>query len=152
MARNRRGLTLLELMVQVSLIGILTALAAPSLLPLARTRQVDNDLEAVEGILQAMQSVSIRTSSACTVRLAAGRVDSSNCQLSTYAQLQNTALSASATNFSFDFQGNLTSSVVVILAHNANTNLKKCLVLQAPLGLIRRGTYTGNGTTANNCT
>ncbi|MBC8121931.1 MAG: type II secretion system protein [Gemmatimonadaceae bacterium] len=150
--RSHRGLTLLELLIQVVIFGILAATAIPSMLPMIQQRQVNSDLEAVQGVVQEIQSFAIRNSSACTLSFAASRVDSSACRPTVYAQLQNTSIASSAATLNITFQGNVSTSTVLVISHALNTGLaRRCLVIQSPLAVVRRGTYTGTGTSAANC-
>ncbi len=150
--RSHRGLTLLELLIQVVIFGILVAAAIPSMLPMIQQRQVNSDLEAVQGVVQEIQSFAIRNSSACTLSFAASRVDSSACQPTVYAQLQSTSIASSAATLNITFQGNVSTSTVLVISHALNTGLaRRCLVIQSPLAVVRRGTYTGTGTSAANC-
>lgn len=42
--------------------------------------------------------------------------------------------------------------ITVVLTHSGNTNLKRCVVVSSPLGLIGTGEYTGTiGTISNRC-
>ncbi|MBC8121009.1 MAG: type II secretion system protein [Gemmatimonadaceae bacterium] len=150
--RNYRGSTLLELLVQVSIFGILAAVAIPNMLPLIQKKQINSDLEAIQGVVQEIQSFAIRNSSACTLSFTASRVDSSACQPTVYAQLQNTSVASSAATLNISFQGNVSTSTVLVISHASNPGLaKRCLVIQSPLAVVRRGTYTGTGTSAANC-
>lgn len=72
----------------------------------------------------------------------------------------DTSLVTTEVGFNLDFLGktvdssgsDLTSNITIVVTHAQNPNLKRCLVLSTPLGLIGTGKYTGTGTTEANCT
>jgi type II secretory pathway pseudopilin PulG len=77
------------------------------------------------------------------------------------ASLNDTSLVTTGVSFNLDFLGktvdssgvDLTSNITIVVTHAQNTNLKRCLVVSSPLGLIGTGQYTGtSGPISDRCT
>lgn len=67
--RNSNGFTLIETLVIVSIVGILSAIAAPSFLALLDRAKLNSAVAEVRGALQEAQREAIRKSKPCTVTL-----------------------------------------------------------------------------------
>lgn len=78
---TNRGFTLIEITVILMIIGILSAIAAPSFLGMLNKNKVNNALAQVQGILQQAQTEAIRRSKRCTVGLSSSNQSmlTSNC-------------------------------------------------------------------------
>lgn len=76
-----RGFTLIETAIIVVIIGIASAIAAPSFLSMFNKNQVNNALVQVQGALQEAQTEAIRRSKRCQVGLSSGNQSmlTSNC-------------------------------------------------------------------------
>lgn len=165
--RNSGGFTLIEMLVIVAIIGILSAIAAPSFLGLFSRNKVDNALNQVRGALQECQREAIRKSKSCTITLditnkkvtsdllvtgerdlCEKRDDFGNCIKSIVAIATN--LSGTPPTITFSFRGTviLADAGKVVLSTLDDPNKKKCLVISAPLGIMRTGNYTGLNSTA----
>ncbi|MEA5575422.1 type II secretion system protein [Anabaena sp. UHCC 0451] len=155
---DNQGFTILEALIVVVFIGILGAMAGPSYFAWSQRRTVESAITNIEGAIKEAQRQAISRSRTCNVTLdtATPRVRSTttnvNCLLTGDRTLSNVSLAASATAVDFDYLGNSSMSITVVVAPTANAssdNFRKCLVLSTPLGLIRTGNYTGaSGTTA----
>ncbi|MBK1989839.1 prepilin-type N-terminal cleavage/methylation domain-containing protein [Sphaerospermopsis aphanizomenoides BCCUSP55] len=154
---NDQGFTILELIVIVIIVGILAAFSAPGYLAWSQRKKVDSALTSIEGAMKEAQRQAIAKSITCNVTLDTSppkvrSTTTSNCLLTGDRTLTSVSLTASATSVNFDYLGNSSSEITVVVSPASNPNFKKCLVLSTPLGLIRTGKYSGSGTNSANCT
>jgi type II secretory pathway pseudopilin PulG len=152
---DNQGFTILEALIVVVFVGILAAMAGPSYFAWSQRRAVDSAITSIEGAIKEAQRQAMARSQTCTLTFNSTTITSSpaNCLITGDRTLQNVDVAASNTSLSFNNLGNTTGSTVTIVVNpTGNTNLKRCLVLSTPLGLIGTGKYTGTGTTEANCT
>ena len=167
---NNRGFTLFETLIIVAIVGILSAIAAPSFLSMFNRNKVNDALEQVRGALQEAQREAIRKSQSCTVTidttnkkitspcLVTGSRDLceekdnfGNCTKSRVAIATN----LNSSSIQFSFRGNTTASgTIVVYSSDNSTNKKGCLAISNGLGIMRTGDYNGSTTSvsASNCT
>ncbi|WP_250125569.1 prepilin-type N-terminal cleavage/methylation domain-containing protein [Chroococcidiopsis sp. CCMEE 29] len=103
--RNSQGFTLIETLVILIIIGILSAIAAPSYLGMLNRNKVNDGLTKVRGALQEAQREAIRRSRRCQVGLSSGNQSmvTSNCFVSVDYTIKASAAAASgATTVSVD--------------------------------------------------
>lgn len=177
---DNQGFTILEALIVAVFAGILAAMAGPSYFAWSQRRAVDSAITSIEGAIKEAQRQAMARSHYCNVAFATTStpapstpiVTSSpnsttnpktyNCLITGDRTLSNVSLETSTSEFNFDYLGRtfnnfsppveLTNNVVFVVTHSQNANLKRCLVLSTPLGLIGTGKYTGTGTTEANCT
>ncbi|WP_413175653.1 Tfp pilus assembly protein FimT/FimU [Anabaena azotica] len=144
------GFTILEALIVVVIVGIIFAFSAPSYLAWSQRKKVDSAISSIEGAIKEAQRQAIAQSRTCNVTFDAASsppqvrsTTSGNCLVTGSRELTGVTLEASPTSLNIDFSGNALTSVTVVVTHTTNTNLKRCLVLSQPLGLIRTGNYTG---------
>jgi prepilin-type N-terminal cleavage/methylation domain-containing protein len=168
--KNNQGFTLIEVLVSILIMGILTAIAAPSFMTWVYNKKVDGLVADVEGALKEAQSTAIRKSITCnvlitetTVTAVKSATDSTEvpaCLPSGSRQLpklqdgSNDTLKISGTGgtsgtvFTFSSRGtaNITPSteaVVIYRTDAAGNGKNKCLVVSSGIGIMKSGTYTG---------
>ncbi len=162
--KNSQGFTLIEILTVLLIIGILAAIAAPSYLAMLNKNKVNNALSELRGALQEAQREAIRKSKSCSVTLNTtnNRVTGS-CLVTGERVLDGISMRASNSSFKFSYKGvtlnssntELSDPIVVVVSHSSNPNFQKCLVMSAPLGLIRADSYSSSdtsGTVEAKCT
>lgn len=158
---SNKGFTLLETVTVVAMIGIVSAIAAPSFLSMYSRSKINSATAEVQGVLQEAQRQSIRTSKSCTVSVGTTSV-TGNCLVSGNLSLNGVTADSSLSSFQFNHKGLVldssaqpfTNPLTLVITAN-NSNLKRCLILTSPLGLIRTGTYSNSASgtpSATNCT
>jgi prepilin-type N-terminal cleavage/methylation domain-containing protein len=156
-SKNIKGFTLIEALIVVAIVGILSAIAAPSFLGMYNRSKTNSALNQVRGDLQEAQRQAIRYSKNCTVALTTGSTPklTSNCFQSGDGYLPSKvtmATNITNTGVVFNFRGtvSLANSGTIVFFPTDGGSQKKCLVVSSPLGLIRTGNYSG--ATATNIT
>ena len=155
--KNSQGFTLIEMLVIVLIIGILSAIAAPSFLSLFNRNKVDDGLNQVRGALQECQREAIRKNKAYMVA-----VDTTNNKLTGSCLVTGERILpvgvAIATNLSpssitFSLRGNTTNSGKIVVSMSDGSSPKQgCLAISNGLGIMRTGVYTGSTSTSTNIT
>ncbi len=159
------------------IIGILSALAAPSFLGMVNRAKVNDAVAKVRGALQEAQREAMRKSKKCTVYIPDGAQTQiiSDCfvaadgtstglagipnglpikKIDKIAIVSN--LSSTPKKITFSFRGNTTTggTIVLYLADFPTLN-KKCVFISNGIGVMRTGNYTGSTSstiTDSNCT
>lgn len=160
-ARNKdQGFTLIETLIILVIIGVLSAIAAPSFLSMFNRNKVNESLDKVRGALQEAQREAIRKSQSCTVTidttnkkitspclvtgtrdLCEKRDSSGNCTQSRVAIATN----LSPSSIQFSFRGNTTASgKIVVYSSDNSTSKKGCLAISNGTGIMRTGEYSGS--------
>ena len=154
-AKKIQGFTLTEVVTVLFMAGVLASFAAPSFLAMNEKNEVNSAVTSVQGALKEAQTEGMRKSKTCNITLSSTAITSSTgCLITGDRALDKVSLVSSNNNFAFDMKGitvnnstpptNLTNSVVLVLISNSNQKLRRCVVLSAPLGLIRTGKYSGS--------
>jgi prepilin-type N-terminal cleavage/methylation domain-containing protein len=157
---NSDGYTLLEILVVLGIVGILIAIAAPSLLAMQAGVNINNSLEKVRSTLELSQIETIKKKKNCTVAFTQDAVTSkpmitSGCLIGfesvdssgnpvvkldsgvTMTKIPNTWDGQVVYNNS-----GLTQSAGTIILGSSDTYVQKCLTISAGIGLLRTGTYS----------
>lgn len=148
--KNSQGFTLIETVVILLIVGILSAIAAPSFLGLLNRSKVNNAVAQTQGALQEAQREAIRKSKTCTVTVPPGSnvtlTSTNNCLVTGARTLTGISIRRdnSLETITFDFKGRTTagaSDKAIVLSLINDTSSERCLMISKPLGLIRTGTY-----------
>lgn len=152
--RNKNeGFTLIETLIIVVIIGILSAIAAPSFLGILNRNKVSSTLSEVRGAFQEAQRESMRKGMACTVKLnkTTNTVSStpSKCLVTGTRTLDSSVgmetKDTPIQSIQFSHRGTiiLNDGTTLVFFNKDNYSNKKCLVISSPLGIMRDGIYTG---------
>lgn len=160
--RNEQGFTLIETLVIVMIIGILSAISAPSYLAFNSKRKVNDAVTKVQGALQECLRESIRRSKSYDVILnTTDNKVTGDCLVTGERTLPNEVLTATnirgiPPTINFSYRGTITlpDAGTVVFSNADIPNEKKCLVISSPLAIIRTGKYNISATNIDpdNCT
>lgn len=155
---KNQGFTLVEILIALVILGILSAIAAPSFLSLFSKNKVNDALTQVRGALQEAQRQAIRNSKSCTVTIDTTnkKITTSPCSVTGDRTLDSSiVIATNEPSIQFSHKGTITlSDAGTVVLSNADTAKKLCLVISSPLGIIRTGEYSGSTSPVNkdNCT
>jgi prepilin-type N-terminal cleavage/methylation domain-containing protein len=141
-----QGFTLLEGLLVLVIVGILAAMMGPSYLAWNQRQQINAALNTVEGAIKEAQRQAMAESKDCTLTINDTSVTANDkCLITGRRELNNLADFASDITIGFNHQGETTAAVTIVLTHNDNDNLQRCLVVSTPLGLIGKGENPSSG-------
>ena len=148
--RHDRGFTLIEMLVIVTIVGILIAMDVPSFLALLNNNKIKNAVVRVESALKGVQRTAIKNSKDCIVTIPAGidRQLTSNCLDSSDWALAgiNITRPSSLATLTFDFKGRVNTpgnQGIIVLSLSDGSTSQKCVAISTGIGLIRSGNYDG---------
>jgi prepilin-type N-terminal cleavage/methylation domain-containing protein len=162
----QQGFTLLELLIVIVMIGILSAIATPSILAEFARTKLNNSLEIVQSSLELAQTEAIKKSKSCDVTFVNTVVtdddkittgcnaglsgNASKLQEGVTIDFANSSL-PSSNKITYSFRGTTlanNSAAATITLSATNTSFKRCLKIEPGLGLITTGNYEGTGASA----
>lgn len=175
--KNSDGFTLIEAVIILFIVGILSAISAPSFLGLLNRGKVNNAVAQVKGALQEAQVQAIRKSKKCTVTLKTTSNEvTGDCLVTGDRTLPkgvtmatnidvDTAVAGNPIQIKFGIRGNTKFPVVTgttspssttgkILLYQSNGSISniKCVAISNGIGILRSGNYSGNSTSTANIT
>ncbi|MDJ0569087.1 MAG: prepilin-type N-terminal cleavage/methylation domain-containing protein [Pleurocapsa sp. MO_192.B19] len=157
--KKEQGFTLVEMIVTVVVVGVLMAVAVPSLVGLFNQTRVKDGLRQIETSLKEAQKLAMRRGSTCTVTL-----DNSNntitanpvsClagsktvddRLEFKGDVDDPANNANLIVVTFSHKGHNTTGArtIAIYPDGVTDGVQKCVILTPTLGGVKSGTYTGD--------
>jgi prepilin-type N-terminal cleavage/methylation domain-containing protein len=139
------GFTLAESLIVVAIVGILVAMAIPSVSAAINRAKLAQATDLVVASLQESQREAMRRNRSCTITL--NKVDrkivgQQGCLLTGDRMLPDEIdLNYTGTgDIEYGIRGNTTNNKTVVLKVNNVANYR-CLTVSAPLGIIRLGSY-----------
>lgn len=127
------------------MVGILAAIATPSMMTAKGNSDLKDALSAVKGTIQEAQRIAIKKGQTCTVTLSSSGVTGTPTGCVPSALTLGTGITLSqnsGTTIVFSYRGTTTSTKTVVLS-STNTSELKCLTVSNGLGILRTGYYTG---------
>lgn len=148
--KNSQGFTLIEILVVVMIVGILSAIAAPSFLGMFNKAKVNDATAKIKGALQEAQREAIRKSKSCTVTVPDGRDPNVTSPCFVTGDRTLTGITVRRGNslgtIIFNFKGQTTTggsdTQAIVFSLTGDTTQERCLMISNPLGVVRAGIYT----------
>ncbi|GAB4554129.1 MAG: hypothetical protein Tsb0014_47260 [Pleurocapsa sp.] len=146
--RNRdSGFTLIETLTALIIVGVIAAVAAPSLYGMLTNNRIKEGIEQVEGAIKEAQRQATKDGKSCIITTTDNSSSiSGGCLLSARNFKDQIKFRSSNNTITFSGKGTIDISagkpVFVIYASDSGTSEQKCLVIESSLGTIRTGDYT----------
>lgn len=173
--KNNQGFTIVETLAIFVIVGILSAIAAPSFLGLFTKTKVNDPVDQIRGALQEAQREAVRKSNPCNVILdTADHKITGSCLVTGERTLPdgvemktNVVPETGETKpkIRFGIRGDTTFTIgisgtpidkssgkIVLFQADGSTSDRKCVAISNGIGIIRSGTYSGDIDTAENIT
>ena len=163
-----RGFTLIEMLAVLMIMGVLMAIATPSVLAMMARARLSNSVDRVRDTLELARSQTTQKNKKCNVYIPTGNQIVSDCLVSAERAssgitdvpnglplvklddkddilIENSVSSISLTKIAYNFKGITQNSGTLVLSSRSNPDgEKKCLIVDAGIGLIRTGKYINN--------
>jgi prepilin-type N-terminal cleavage/methylation domain-containing protein len=148
--QNTRGFTLVEMLAIIIIVGILCAIAAPSLLAMQGVAKLNSSADNIRTALETSQFQAVKKHTRCQVYIPTNSSTiSGDClplfNLDPGITVRTSGLTGTPPQAIYNLQGLTQSSGTIILSSN-ETGDKRCLILNKGVGLIRGGKYINNTT------
>lgn len=148
-AKNQ-GWTLIEVAVVTIIVGVLAAIATPSMVGMKGRSDLKDAMGQVKAAIQEAQRAAIKVGSSCTVNLGPSTGSTSvtgspaGCVTSPVNFSNESTIklwyNGTGTNIVFSFRGNTTNSRTMVL-ESERTVERKCIVIASGIGILRTGSY-----------
>ncbi len=145
--KSSSGFTLIEMLVTITVIGVIATISAPNFLGLLNRNRVNEAAQQIEGALKEAQRQAMRKGTQCTINIntTSKTISGANCLLSNRVLNDSIQLNTSRTSITFSGKGNIdaTTTPVLVVSIPNLTNQQKCVVLEGFLASMRTGDYSG---------
>jgi prepilin-type N-terminal cleavage/methylation domain-containing protein len=150
------GLTLIETLIVLVVIGILATLATPSLLNWLTQNRIDQATTRIMSALEVTQREAMRQGKVCTLEIPDGNQISGDClPTGTIHLANNIQIKSNLTGqqVRFGFRGNTTDGGTIVVYATDSNAAAQCVVTSIGIGMIREGYYMGdiNAFDSNQC-
>ena len=147
-APSHSGFTLLETLIVLAIVGIIAAISIPNVLAIYQRQQLNNAVNMVFSALQEAQQRAIERNHSCIVTFDAGQSKilangSNHCLVTGDRSLPIgiTLAHTGSSSISYGAKGNTTDNRTILLNLRNSAKAPKCVVVSAPIGILRQGTY-----------
>lgn len=141
------GMTLLETLLVMVMLGILAAIAAPSFLDWLTQYRIDQAALQVENALEITQQEAMRRGRVCTLNLANASQASGDCLVTgniNFAPGVELRSNLTGARVRFGLRGNTTDGGTILIYANGSRVRARCIVTSLGIGMIRSGDYMGD--------
>jgi prepilin-type N-terminal cleavage/methylation domain-containing protein len=160
-----QGFTLIEILVTITIAGVMAAIAAPSLMTWVNNKKINDISTKIEGALKEAQSSAGRRNITCNVLITTTAVSSTDarCLPAGTRNIQDKAPDIGISNSNLQIAGtggtsgttvtylslgtaNITPKTATFVIYRTNETtdgIKKCIVVSKGIGTIKTGNYTG---------
>ncbi len=160
---SQSGFNLLEVLLVTIIIGIATAIAAPSLVASRQDNEAKEVFTQIKGALVQAQAEANRISGNCGITISATQVTrsstaSTDCRIDSF-NIDSDVVGIESNNggipatVNYDFEGDTVARTLLISRKNRNGTIfrevGRCIVIANNLGMIRTGVY--DTTASSNC-
>nr|WP_172657317.1 hypothetical protein [Myxosarcina sp. GI1] len=139
------------MLITIIVVGVIAAIAAPNLLGLLNRNRINTAIGDIEGAIREAQRQAMRSGRSCNITIDTTDNDnaiSGGCLLSTRSLKNSINFNSNLNAITFSGKGNTNNSAILVVSMPDGTDSQKCLVMNAGLGLIRTGDYSGDPTGA----
>ncbi len=147
-AVSNSGFTLLETLVVLAVVGIVAAIGTPSFLAMYQRQQLDNAVGIVVASLQEAQQRAIEQNRSCLVTFDAGQAKilangRNHCLVTgdRFLPAGVTLAHSGGSTISYGAKGNTIDNRTIFLNISRSGASPKCVVVSAPIGILRQGNY-----------
>ncbi|MGF1589462.1 MAG: Tfp pilus assembly protein FimT/FimU [Pleurocapsa sp.] len=155
-----RGYSLSELMITLIIVGVIAAIASPSLLGLLSRYRLEGALQQLLGAINETQRLAMLRGKSCRINVhpntnkitANAGCLLSDRQINSEINIRSN-FPGTTPNITFSYKGSTTRMGTIVLSSNY-TDSQKCFVIALGTGIKRVGNYNGSKTgsvSANNC-
>lgn len=148
--RRIQGFTLIETLVVILMLGVMGAIAGPSLLGFLAKAKVNQAFSELYSSIQITQRSAMRVSNTCTLFLPENNISNgqvtATCALIDSAPFEDVTVKynrANSKKINFNHRGHTNSTRTIVL-YSSDTSYKRCIVISNGIGMVRRGRYTEN--------
>ncbi len=144
-----RGFTLMELMVILTIIGVIAAIASPTFVSLVSRYRLNGALQQLLGAINESQRLAMLQGKSCQIKISTNTNDitaNAGCLLSNREINDGITIRSNfpgKTNITFSHKGNTTRMGTIVLSSDY-TDFQKCFVIALGTGIKRIGDYNGS--------
>lgn len=154
-----RGFTLMELMLVITIVGIIATIASPTFIGLLSRYRLNGALQQLLGAINESQRLAMLRGKSCRIKISPStKIITANagCLLSNRKIGDGITIRSNftgTTNITFSYKGSTTRMGTIVLSSDY-TDSQKCFVIALGTGIKRIGNYNGSkigSVSSDNC-